>query len=101
MTDTPIPDDVMKVAREAEKRELLGPAVKRFALFGGDRYYASGGWRDFIHWYADAAEAAEDSKALEGRLIVAQRYDNYSIDWWHVADIETGEIVAKSETEPY
>lgn len=52
---------------------------KRFVLFAGSTYYPSGGWDD----YAGSADTLQD--ALE----VGEKIDE---DWWHVVDLETGEV---------
>ena len=53
--------------------------VKNFILFGGDRYYPSGGWEDYVNSYETLEEA---------RMYAKDRYD-----WWHVLDLTTKTIV--------
>jgi len=54
--------------------------MKRFLVFAGDNYYPEGGWGDFRGAYATK------ENALAAALAAA-------VDWAHVADIGTGEIV--------
>ena len=61
--------------------------LKRYLLFGGDNYYPSGGADDLLGDYETVDLANEDAG------------NNDSIDWFHVLDIETGEIVSDSEKE--
>ena len=52
-----------------------------FLVFAGDNYYPSGGW--------------DDCKGSCGTLVEALRYaaNLSSIDWWHIVDTSTLEIV--------
>lgn len=62
-----------------------GFAVSRaFLLFAGDDYYASGGWKDFVDRY-DTLDEARNAGIRDG------------CDWWHVVNIESGQIVASKE----
>jgi len=65
-------------------------AVKRYWLFGGECYYAAGGWHDRHGTYDTIAEAV-----TEGARLFAV------YEWWHVVDSMTGEIVAGSESQAY
>ncbi len=58
--------------------------MRQFLLFGGDLYYPSGGWKDF----------RGDFDNLESAL---HRAATLRIDWWHIFDMETGQIVDASE----
>lgn len=53
----------------------------KYLLFGGDAFYACGGWADFLGKF-DSIHAAR----AEGI--------GKNPDWWHVVDVETGKIVA-------
>jgi hypothetical protein len=63
--------------------------MKRFGLFGGDTYYALGGFNDFIGSY-DFLENA----VAEGHRRQSLDYGKDSISWWHVIDIVTMKIMA-------
>jgi len=49
-----------------------------FLLFGGYRYYPSGGWTDFIGQFPTLESAAEAGEAAE-------------VGWWHI--VHDGKIV--------
>lgn len=57
----------------------------RFALFGGDDYYPSGGWEDFIDTYATLEEAVAGGRAFRNKLY----------GWYHVVDLSTRSIVTQ------
>ena len=54
-----------------------------FLLFGGQTYYAEGGWNDYQGSYFTADEAITKGESL---------MDN-SIEWFHVVDLDLGELV--------
>lgn len=64
--------------------------MKRYAVFGGNVYYAEGGFNDFCDDFesADEAESFADDQFFTNQ-------------WWHVVDMDTRQIVAKSDVEPY
>lgn len=64
----------------------------RFILFAGETYYARGGAHDRIDSFGSLVEAKSYGEAL---LADNSRY----FDWFHVLDIGTSSIVAKSETQ--
>jgi len=57
--------------------------MKRYLLFGGDNYYPSGGWYDFIDSFDTAAEAQ------------AAAEQEHRTEWWHVIDGTTGKTVVE------
>jgi hypothetical protein len=61
--------------------------AKRYLLFAGERYYPAGGWRDCKMDFETIESAVSSAKGLE---------DDY--DWWQVADLHTGAIVAEKPT---
>ncbi len=63
--------------------------MKEYILFAGDSYYAKGGWHDFIGMH----------KSLDLALQVA--YTLRDKDWWHIVDVETAEVVRKSECQAW
>lgn len=56
--------------------------MNNYLLFAGDIFYPVGGWGDFIGSYSTPEEAKE---AVESLAI---------INWWHIVDLETEEIVS-------
>jgi hypothetical protein len=67
----------------------------RYALFGGETHYAAGGWNDFKGAFPTAEIATE---AGTSAMTPERRYgQDWSVEWWHVVDLATGEIVAESE----
>ena len=54
--------------------------LRRFLLFGGDRYYPLGGFSDFQGDYLTLEEAVT-------------RAANRAWDWWHVWDMQKKEVV--------
>lgn len=65
-------------AKKTKKKHASGSAVKRFAVFSGAQFYASGGWSDFQSSHATLAEARRASKPG---------------DWWQIVDLTSGQIV--------
>lgn len=59
----------------------------RYLLFAGDRYYPSGGWRDFKMAFASVALAKAAALGFS---------DDY--DWWQIVDKETHQIVESLDT---
>jgi len=81
--------------------EVISSApVRRYAVFAGERYYASGGLNDLVDSFSSRELAEAFAESLLGERIDRRGY-NETIEWWHVADLETATIVAKSETDPY
>jgi flavin-binding protein dodecin len=60
--------------------------MKRYLVFAGTSYYASGGWLDFI----GSAETLEEAAAEARRKTDADD----CLDWHHIVDAETMTIVA-------
>jgi len=78
--------------------------MKRYLLFGGDQYYASGGMADYIGDYDDVEEAEMAARALEGkkRPIWSMSSDRDTrVEWWHIFDTKVFEICARSQDGPY
>jgi hypothetical protein len=57
--------------------------LRRFLVFAGDRYYAGGGWRDFIGSYDDLSAAEEGVASGPAR------------EWWHIIDTLMCAVVKK------
>ena len=53
--------------------------MKRYLLFTMHQYYPSGGCRDLADTFDDLTEAVQYAKQCH-------------CDWWHILDIQTGEI---------
>lgn len=66
--------------------------MSRFILFAGETYYARGGAHDRIDSFGSPVEAE-----AYGRALLA--YNSRYFDWYHVFDIGTSTIVAKSDTQ--
>jgi hypothetical protein len=62
--------------------------MKRYLLFAGPEYYASGGFHDFADSFATQLEARQAAESM-------------SVDWWHVFDVETRKIVLWGEGHAY
>jgi hypothetical protein len=65
--------------------------MKRYLIFGGENYYAKGGFHDFLSSHDNLGAAA----------LCAQQYDGYDVEWWHIFDSETKTIVAHSDGQAY
>ena len=72
---------------------------KRYWLFGGECYYATGGVHDRHGMYDTIADAVAEGKRQQTTEWSGWLYDVH--EWWHVVDITTGEIVAGSEDQAY
>lgn len=59
--------------------------LKRYLLFCMYNYYPTGGWNDFSDSFDTLELAVEAGKCSYG-------------DWWHVVDIEVGDIVERGDT---
>ena len=66
--------------------------AKRYWLFGGECYYAAGGWHDRRGMYDTIAEAVTEGKRQQIAEWCNGPFAVY--EWWHVVDIATGEIVS-------
>lgn len=64
--------------------------MERYLLFAGRHAHPKGGWGDYLQTYSNAIPAM-----LDGERLPPTRYD-----WWHVVDIEQGEVIAEGTTEP-
>lgn len=62
----------------------------RYVLFAGESYYPIGGALDI----QGAADSAEELKALLGTGLIDLR-PGWAPDWWHILDLQTGEIVER------
>lgn len=62
----------------------------KYILFGGEHYYAKGGWNDYLG----------HGKELD-TLIDSQCLKDYNVDWWHIVDTETKYVVAGSKYQAH
>lgn len=67
--------------------------MNRFLIFGGQCFYARGGFKDLI----GQAEDLEDARARAVAIVVETEGGGYGVEWWHIVDTQTGEIVAQSD----
>lgn len=67
--------------------------TSRYLLFSGETYYARGGWHDGATRFNTLEAACETG---EQRIA-----EPCSHDWWHVVDLETGKIIAKSAEQAH
>jgi hypothetical protein len=66
--------------------------MKRYLIFGGEIYYARGGFYDFLSSHDD----------LSAALSCAMEYtEDEHYEWWHIYDSETKTIVAHANSQPY
>jgi hypothetical protein len=86
---------VMRRCREvaledAENRRGWG--FQRYAVFGGNTYYACGGWNDMQGSYADVESANEATVEL-------LKLDYF--DWWQIVDVNSGQVLSQSENQAH
>lgn len=65
--------------------------MKRYLLFGGEYFYARGGWHDSLGDFDLVEDAAAKGRELRA---IDEIPSTPFVEWWHVIDTETGEIVA-------
>ena len=71
----------------------------RYLLFGGERYYASGGGNDYI----GTSDSINDL-TNKGESLIGARSTNglcVNFEWWHVFDSDSCTTVATSDYKPY
>ncbi len=69
----------------------------RYILFGGSFYYAKGGYHDYIIGASTYVKLINYAKTIVNETA----YYQDSIDWWHILDIETNQIIAKTSEQAY
>ena len=68
----------------------------KYIVFSGVNYYASGGANDFIKGFDDIDEASNYASTLiKGDTLYG------SIEWWHILDTDTLEIVKQSDEQAH
>lgn len=65
--------------------------MDKFLVFGGEAYYASGGYNDYIDSFETIDEAREKCIELKSKY--------YTFDWWHI--VKGGVIVSESDMVPH
>lgn len=110
--DEPIPGtspntydgDIQRVMRKASNRleylEAKEKDEKPFALFGGRCYYGGPGWSAFRGFFKTEAEGIDAGKAWEA-IDENTDEDLEAAEWWHLIDVRTGAVVARSDEKPY
>jgi len=69
----------------------------RYLLFGGETYYAKGGYNDFISTSDDLDDLITTArKATDATIDVFEL-----LDWWHIFDTKINSIVAGTEGQAY
>lgn len=61
----------------------------RYILFGGDFYYAKGGYHDIVSCGEGLGELEQKAN------------NNEDLDWWHIYDTSTGNIVKASKFQAH
>lgn len=86
---------------EQQKLNHLEHRVKcRFLVFGGDVYYASGGFHDYMGSFDTLEEAERFANAThQVHPKIDRQEDNY--EWWHIFDMAERRIVKHSEFQGY
>ena len=70
--------------RSKEQSVVVESPRKRYYVFGGQNMYPFGGWKDLKGSFYDLEEAIKFSRKV---------YRSRWMNWSHVVDIETEEIV--------
>ena len=74
--------------------EISNGMQKRFLVFGGECYYAAGGFNDFIEGFDLALDAVVHCEKT-------QNGDEWDDRWYQVFDSKTNQVIWSSENEPY
>lgn len=74
--------------------------MKRYLLFAGVKYYASGGINDLIDTSDDLNSLIENAKNTD------YEYKDWfgndlEFDWWHIYDTQKGEIVVGTRVQAH
>jgi hypothetical protein len=77
-----------------------GLVVRRFAVFGGEVYYASGGFQDFQGSFDDILEAFDFAT---GRRSAFEGSDHIidACEWWHIFDMDKRCVVFQSKCQAF
>lgn len=83
-------NQLQRIKDKLDRYDKPGPLVGRFLLFGGCKYYPSGGMDDLIGSYDTEAECVA---AVDAHGAGKHAYEHF--DWWHIYDSESGKIVQR------
>lgn len=75
--------------------------MKRYWLFAGDQFYASGGMQDYQGSFDNIENALEASKGYFYFSDLLQEHAFLKNEWFHILDSELGEIVKASSYQAY
>lgn len=93
-------DGIIEKERDKINTALSEPSpAKRFSIFGGQFYYARGGFNDLVG-NADTLDIA----LIEVETLMGRRYESETppyVEWWQIVDMTTGEIVKASPHTPH
>lgn len=84
-------ETVADIVEPPPEDERLSLQVKRYALFGGECYYPSGGWDDFLSWHETVEKAHAGGKRFLRR---GDRTDR----WCEIVDMRVGKIIHFANT---
>ena len=68
--------------------------MKRYLVFGGESYYARGGWNDFLVSFDELHQAKSFISAWKAE-------DRRTHEWAHIIDSHNWGIVIRTEEIPY
>ena len=82
-----------------------------YLIFGGQRYYASGGANDLIATHDDEGHAIQIATDSIGMRAITRKAlpedakwddDEYrEVEWTQVYSVDSGEVIYESESTPY
>ena len=79
---------------------MFEPNLCRFCVFGGDCYYAEGGFNDFRGAFVTLDDALFFAKT-EKPIYKGSQATQPILEWWHVFDFEEKKVVAFSDCQAY
>ena len=68
--------------------------MKAFYLFAGHEYEAAGGFHNYMGAFDTLDAARAEALAMIAR---EPRWKYFVPDWWHIVDINSGNIVAEGD----
>lgn len=76
--------------------------MRRYAVFGGERYYPLPGAEGYVDSFFDLDAAKSFAEHLIGEYLVdEENFDAGEYQWTHVFDTEKNEIVSRHGDVPY
>jgi hypothetical protein len=80
--------------------------MKRYLVFAGQCFYASGGWNDFLSAHDDLAEAVQAAKVVIGKRLIKgialgdwDCDETFDAEWYQVVDLVEGRVVDTNVNE--